>query len=108
MAIELLTSASQLRLMPFNTQRLEQLRTGGTGELLKVQTQSRGTFVIGKISNRQACRNYTESFIERRQLPQKSLERRFAYSSFLRTGRVLERLQAIENQQGSPTCNEFR
>ena len=39
MATELVAGTSQLRLVPFNTQRLEQLRTGIAGELFQVTAQ---------------------------------------------------------------------
>jgi hypothetical protein len=37
---ELVAGGSQLDLVPFNTQRSEQLRTGITGQLLQLATQS--------------------------------------------------------------------
>ena len=42
--------------------------------------------------------NHAKPLIEGCELAQKRLERRLPYSSFLWTGRILERLQAIQNQ----------
>src|ERR1700739_208699 len=98
MAIELVAGTAQLHLMPLNAKGSEQLRTGGAGQLFKVQTQSRGAFMIGKITDRQPRCDHAEPLIEGGELAQKRLERRLTYPSFLGTGRILERLQAIENQ----------
>ena len=54
--------------------------------------------VICNISNRQPRGNYTKPRIEGGELAQKCLKGRIAKTSFLWTGRILERLQAVQNQ----------
>src|SRR6516162_1505992 len=98
MAIELVAGTAQLRLITFNAQCSEQLRTGGAGQVFKVQPQSRGALMICKITDRQPRCNHAEPLVEGGELAQKRLERRLTYPSFLRTRRILERLQAVENQ----------
>jgi hypothetical protein len=64
--------------------------------------------VICNVCNRQPRGNYTKPRIEGGKLAQKRLEGRIAEPSFSRTRRILERLQAIQNQKGSTMCDEFR
>jgi hypothetical protein len=54
--------------------------------------------VICNISNREACGNHAKPRVERSELAQDRLELRLAQPPFLWTRRILERLQAIENQ----------
>ena len=51
MAAELVAGTSQLRLIPFNAQGSEQLRTGVAGQLLQVTTWGRRALVICNIGN---------------------------------------------------------
>ncbi len=64
--------------------------------------------MICDISDRQPRGNYTKPRIESSKLLQKRLEGRFTESSFLGTRRILERLQAIQNQQGSTMRDQLR
>src|SRR5215831_1399462 len=52
--------------------------------------------------------NHAKPRIESSKLAQERLERRLAQPSFLRTRRILERLQAVQNKQGSTMRDEFR
>src|SRR5271165_6672123 len=108
MAAELVAGTSQLRLISIYAQRSEQFRTGTAGKSFQVTTQGRAALVICKISNRRPCGNHAKSCIETSKLAQKCLQGRLTYPSFLWTRRVLERLQAIQNQQGSAMRNELR
>ena len=54
--------------------------------------------MICNVSDRQPCGNHTKPRIESSKLPQKRLEGRITEPSFLWTRRILERLQAIQNQ----------
>src|SRR5260370_39294279 len=60
------------------------------------------------ISNRKSRGNHAKPRIEGSKLAQKRLEARLTQPSFLRTRRILERLQPIQNKQGSPMPNELR
>src|SRR5580704_18271578 len=62
----------------------------------------------GNISDRRPRGNHAKPLIEGSKLPQKRLEGRLTQSSFLWTRRILDRLQAIQNKQGSPMPNELR
>ena len=64
--------------------------------------------MISKICDGQPCGNNTKALIERSELAQKRLERRLAYTPFLWAGRILQRLQAIQNNQGSTMRDELR
>jgi hypothetical protein len=68
---------------------------GIAGKLLEVTPWSRAVLVICKVSNRQPRANYTKPRIERSQFAQQRLERGITETSFLRTRRILERLQPI-------------
>ena len=57
--------------------------------------------MICNVRNRQPRGNYTKPRIEGSKLAQKRLEGRITQPSFLWTRRILERLQAIQNQKGS-------
>src|ERR1700751_318612 len=98
MAAELVAGTSQLLLMPLNTERLKQFCTSIAGELHQVAAHSRGVLVICNISDRRPRGNHTKPLIESRKLAQKRLEGRLTQPSFLWTRRILERLQAIQNQ----------
>src|ERR1700686_887598 len=106
MATELIAGTAQLRLASFNTQRLEQLCTSIAGELVQVATQGRGALVICNVSDRQARGNHAKPFIEGSEFAQERLEGRFTQPSFLWSRRILERLQAIQNKQGSVMRDE--
>ena len=64
--------------------------------------------MIRDISDRRSRGNHAKPGIEGSKLAQKRLEGRLAYPSFLWTRRVLERLQAIQNKQGSTMHDELR
>jgi len=64
--------------------------------------------VICNISNRRPRGNYAKPRIESSKFAQKRLEGRLTYTSFLWARRILERLQAIQNQQGSTMRDELR
>ena len=98
MAPELVAGASQLRFISFDAQRSEQLCTGIAGELFQVAAQGRGALVICDISDRKPGGNYAKPLIEGSELPQKRLNGRLTKPSFLCTRRILERLQAVQNQ----------
>src|SRR5271166_1371826 len=98
MAAELVAGALQLRLMPIDAQRSEQLRTGIAGKLFQVTTKSRGALVICNISDRRPRGNYAKPRIEGSEFAQKRLEGRLTYASFLWTRWILERLQTIQNK----------
>src|SRR6516162_3655873 len=98
MAAELVAGTLQLRLMSINAQRSEQFRAGVAGQLFQVTTQGRGALMICNISNWCPRGNHAKPLIEGCKLAQKRLERRLPYPSFLWTGRILEGLQAIQDQ----------
>src|SRR5215468_10965297 len=106
MATELIAGTSQLRLASFNTQRLEQLGTSIAGELVQVAMRCGGALVICNVSDRQARGNHAKPFIEGSEFAQERLEGRFMKPSFLWSRRILERLQAIQNKQGSVMRDE--
>ena len=54
--------------------------------------------MICNISDRRARGNHAKPRIEGGEFAQKRLEGRLTYASFLWTRRILERLQAIQNQ----------
>ena len=54
--------------------------------------------MICNISDRQSRGDHAKSFIEGSEFAQKRLNRRLAYSSLLWTRRILERLQAVQDQ----------
>ena len=54
--------------------------------------------MIGHVSDGESRRDYAKAFIERGQLAQERLERRLTHPPFLGTGRVLQRLQAVQDQ----------
>src|ERR1700758_1760275 len=64
--------------------------------------------MISEIADRQPRRYQAKPPVIGGKFAKKRLERSLTHAAFLRTGRVLERFQAVENQQGSPVCNEFR
>src|SRR5215469_14166449 len=98
MAVKLVAGASQCFFFPFDTERLEELRTSVARYLFQVTTQSRAPLVIGKISDRRSCGNHAKPRVEGSELAQKCLEGRLTQPSFLWTGRILERLQTIQQQ----------
>jgi len=63
--------------------------------------------VICNIGNWRARRDHAKPRIEGSKLAQKRLEGRLTEPSLLLTGRILERLQPIQNKQGSPMPNEL-
>jgi hypothetical protein len=66
--------------------------------LFQVTTKGQGALVICNISDRRPRGNHAKPRIESSKLAQKRLEERLAYASFLWTRRILDRLQAIQNQ----------
>src|SRR5215471_20480135 len=60
------------------------------------------------ISNRRARGNHAKPRIEGSEFAQKRLQRRLTQPSLLWTRRVLEQLQAIQNQQGSTMRHQLR
>jgi len=78
MSMELVTGASQLRLMSIDAQRSEELRTGIAGKLVQVTTKGRGALVICNISDWRPRGNNTKALIEGGKLAQKRLEGRVA------------------------------
>src|SRR5262245_61025610 len=98
MATELVASISQLRLISLYAQRSKQPRTSIVSQVFQLTTQDRGAFVMCNISDWHPRRNHTKAAIESSKLAQKRLKSSIAYPSFLWTRRILERLQAIQNQ----------
>ena len=64
--------------------------------------------MICNISDRHPRCNHTKPRIEGSELAQKRLEGRITYPSFLWSRRILERLQAVQNQKGSTMRDQFR
>src|SRR5262249_32047065 len=64
--------------------------------------------MICNISDGQPRGNYAKPAIEGSKLPQKCLKGRIAYASFLWPGRVLQWLQAVQNQQGPMMGDKLR
>src|ERR1700722_11849989 len=108
MAAELFAGTSQLRLVSLYAQRSKQLRAGIARQLFQIQAQSRGALVICQIRHWQARGNYAQSRIKGSEFAQQRLEGRLTYPSFLGARWILQRLQAVENQEGSTMGNEFR
>jgi hypothetical protein len=54
--------------------------------------------VIGKVRDRQTSGDHAKPRIEGSKFAQKRLEGRLPYPSFLRTRRILKRLQAVKDQ----------
>src|SRR5271166_2042805 len=98
MATELVTGTSQLRFMPLDAQCPEQLRTGIAGKSFELTAQNRSALVIRNISDRYSSGNHAKPSIEGSEFAQKRLESRLTYTPFLRTRRVLDRLQTIQNK----------
>jgi len=63
--------------------------------------------VICNINDRRPRGSHAKPPIEGSEFAQKRLEGRLAQPSFLWTRRILERLQAIRNQEGLAMRNEF-
>src|SRR5580704_13338603 len=63
--------------------------------------------MIRNIGDRYSCGNHTKPRIKGSEFAQERLEGRLTQPSFLWTRRILEGLQAIQNQQGSTICNEL-
>src|SRR6516162_5427760 len=108
MATKLVAGTSQLRLIPIDAQCSEQLRPGITRQLFQVTTKGRGALVICNISYRRSRGNHAKPRIEGSELAQKRLEGRLTQPSFLWTRRILQRLQTIQNKQGSTMGDELR
>src|SRR5260221_6510298 len=64
--------------------------------------------MICDISDGRARGDHAKPRIEGSKLAQKRLEGWLPYLSFLWTRRILERLQAVQNKQGSPMRDELR
>src|SRR6516225_3557800 len=108
MAAELVARTSQLRFLSIYAQRSEQLCTRIAGELFQLTTQGRRVLVICKVRNRQPRGNYTKPPIKGSKLAQKRLEGRLPQPSFLGAGRILQRFQTVQHQQGSTAGDKFR
>src|SRR4029450_8586409 len=108
MAIELLAGVSELCFISFDAKRSEQLCAGIAGELFQFTMRGRTVPVIGNVSNRQPRGNHAKARIEGRELVQKRLQGRITEPTLLWTRRILERLEAIQNQKGSTMRDEFR
>jgi hypothetical protein len=63
--------------------------------------------VICNICNRKAGGNHAKPRIKGSELAQKRLEGRLTQPPFLWARRILERLQAVQNQQGSTMYDEL-
>src|SRR5215469_8009262 len=98
MALEFLAGTAHLRLGASYAQASQQLRPGLAGKVFQVTTEGRGVFMICNISNGETRGNHTKPLVEGSKLAQERLEGRFSYPSFLRTRRILERLQTIQKQ----------
>jgi hypothetical protein len=98
MAPELLADRPQLGFGPFHTKARQQLRPGFPGKLLEATTPGRAALVVGEVGRRQPRGDDSKPLVEGGQFAQERLERRLAQPSLLRTRRILERLQAIQNQ----------
>ena len=98
MAAKVVTGSSQICLITFRAQCSEQFRTSVIGKLFEVTTQGRGALVICNIGEGCPCGNYAKPLIERSKLAQKRLQGRLTQPSFQWTRRILEWLQAIQNQ----------
>jgi hypothetical protein len=98
MALEFLASTAHLRLGASYTQASQQLRPGLARKVFQVTTESRGAFMICDISNGKTRGNHAKARIKGGEFAQKSLEGRLTHPPLLRARRILERLQAIQNQ----------
>src|SRR5215471_14347187 len=76
--------------------------------MFQVTTQSRATLVVRQIGDRQARGNYAKARIECSEFAQERLEGRLTQPSFLWTRRILERLHAVQNKQGSTMRDQLR
>src|SRR5262249_10715122 len=108
MATELVARTSQLRFMPLNAQRAQQRCTGIAGEVLQFAAGSGTARGIRQISDRRLRGSHAKPLIEGSEFAQERLEGRLTQPSFLRARRILERLQAIQNQQGSTIRDKLR
>jgi hypothetical protein len=61
--------------------------------------------MICNVSDWRPCGDHAKSLVEGSKLAQKCLEGRITQPSFLWPRWILERLQAIQHQQGSPICD---
>jgi hypothetical protein len=69
--------------------------------LVQVPAQGRGALVICDIGDRRPRGDHAKPLIEGGEFAQERLEGRLTQPSFLGTRRILERLQTVQNQQGS-------
>src|ERR1700739_1118984 len=98
MALEFLAGTAHLRRGAYHAQASQQLRPGLAGKVFQVTTEGRGAFMICDISNGETGGNHTKDRIKCREFPKERLQERLTHPSLLRTRRILERLQAIQNQ----------
>src|ERR1700751_3707936 len=98
MALEFLAGTAYLRLGASHAQTSQQLRPGLAGKGFQVTTEGRGAFMICNIGNGETRGNHTKARIKGREFAQERLQGRLTPPSLLRTRRILERLQAIQNQ----------
>src|SRR6516165_9138064 len=76
--------------------------------MFQATTRGCGALITCYIGDRRPRGNYAKPRIECSEIAQKRLEGRLAQPSLLWTGRILERLQAIQNKQGSAMRDELR
>src|SRR6516165_6666735 len=108
MATELVAGASQLRFRASNAERSKELRTGIAGQLFQVTTPGRGALVICNISHWRPRGNHAKPRIKSCEFAQERLEGRLSQPSLLSPRRILERFQAVQNQQSSTMRDELR
>jgi hypothetical protein len=97
--MELVAGTSHFGLRPSDAEGLQELCAGLAGQVFQITTQNRGALVIGQIGNRQPRGDEAKAPVEAGQLAQQRLEGGLAQTPFLRTGRVLHRLQAVKHEQ---------
>src|SRR5215468_11166771 len=76
--------------------------------MFQATTWGRGALIICNIGDRRPRGNHAKPRIEGGEFAQKRLEGRLTQPSFLWTRRILERLQAVQNEQGSAMRDELR
>src|ERR1700741_3860676 len=98
MALEFLAGTAHLRRGAYHAQASQQLRPGLAGKVFQVTTEGRGAFMICDISNGETRGNHTKARIKGREVAEEHRQGRVAHPSLLRTRRILERLETIQNQ----------
>src|SRR5215813_8105356 len=75
--------------------------------MFQATTRGRGPLVICNISYRRPRGNHAKPLIECSEFAQERLEGRLTQPSFLWTRRILQRLQTVQNKQGSTMRDEL-